>query len=101
MSEDSPLVAAFTVWARYGGYSTVIIYILSITITVIAFAKRARLFAYTFLALVLIMTVFLVGFQCSTAETVFWTIHVGQVAKILPYLLILYVLLKVKKPGSE
>jgi hypothetical protein len=99
--ETSPLVAAFTVWARYGGYSTVIIYVLSVAIMIIAFAKRAYVFAYTFLALVLIMTVFLVGFQCGTAETVSWSIHVGQVAKILPYLLILYVLLKVKKPGTE
>jgi hypothetical protein len=99
MNETSPFVASLIIWARHGGYSTIIIYALSFAIMIIAFVKRAMMFAYTFLAIVIIMTGFLVGFQCSTSMGMNQgIIHLGQIAKILPYLLILYILLKVKRP---
>lgn len=91
--EVSPMVGEMIVWARMGGYSTLIVFILSVVITVLGFMRRATAVAWGFLLITILMA-------CSMALMrlgfTLVAIHVAQIGRILPYVLLLWMLAKAK-----
>jgi len=98
MESASSFVVSLTILARYGGYSTIAMYLLSVVIMTMAYYKRASFVAYTFLIIVLLQTIFIVSFQYIGLSIAL--IHMSLLVKIIPYLLILYMLIKVERPAT-
>jgi hypothetical protein len=91
--ETTPLFGQMILWARMGGYSTMIIFVLSVIITTLAFMKRALVVGYTFLLISVIMIAYFLLFRSANSQL---AVHVAQLGKVLPYLLILWMLTKAK-----
>ncbi len=89
-----------------GGYITVVAIIVSVMISLVAFRKRIMAVAYIFLgiAAILISTIFLYRGLITCAP--FWTLtqvvrHVGQLCRIAPFLVVLWIVIKAEKPEKR
>lgn len=91
--EVSPMVGEMVVWARMGGYSALIIFILSVVITVLGFMRRAMAVAWGFLLITILMASSCVLLRLGYTLI---ALHVAQIGKILPYVLLLWMLTKIK-----
>jgi len=95
--ETDPFTASLILWARMGGYYTLVVFALSIAIAILAFLKRAMVIAYVFVLTTAIMLIFVSQFHRSVSPAMNDAlIHVAQIGKTLPYALILWMLLKIE-----
>jgi len=84
---------------RTGVYAGIIIIILSLAITVLAFYKRTIVVAYIFTLISIVMITYIFAGPRATSPLALDVImYSGKTTMTLPYFLIFWMLWKIKKP---
>ena len=88
--------------ARTGGYAGALIVALSVAITVLAFVRHANSIAYTFCVITVVMLLYIiVGPRSHATPVTAFILHAGKIVMTVPYILILWMLLRAKRPDTE
>lgn len=86
-----------------GGYITIVAIILSVIIALLAFQKRFLALGYLFLgvASIMMLTILVCGqIVPVSAMCIHWVRHVGQLCRIVPFFVVLWMVIKAVGPGK-
>ena len=90
-----------------GGWSTIVIILLSGLIAVISFVKKCKgfglLFTFIFVVLILAMIAFSFANNSGQPNAAVWTSlrQLGRLVRILPYFAFLWMIIKLKPASTE